>query len=105
MGRQTKRDSDSHSPLVKRVIAFDKGWSEAFPRAWALLGGSAEGVSEFRVMVKGANGTLVLLKRHSLDGGKEIIFGGGADLFGALESLEGNLKGGRWREDRPYGER
>jgi len=53
------------------------------------------------VYQRSENDILAVLKRISDDGSPQVCFGNGFDFVAALVGLEGALRAGKWRADRP----
>lgn len=75
--------------------------AEQLPSLYRVLVVNRSDFDRLTVYQRSQNDILAVLKRVSDDGSPEVCFGNGFDLVAALVGLEGSLRSGKWRADKP----
>jgi hypothetical protein len=53
-----------------------------------------------KITYRGNDEWLCIAKRYGGDGGLQVCFGGGSDVYSALSSLSASVREGRWKADK-----
>lgn len=74
---------------------------QELPQVAGLVRGSAEEFEFLKILHRGPNDVLAILKRYASDGTPQVLFGNGATFVDALYGLEGAFAANKWRKDTP----
>jgi len=94
-GKSGNGSEDNAFRVVSEALA------QQLPSLYRVLVVNRGDFDRLTVYQRSQDDILAVLKRVSADGSPEVCFGNGFDFVAALVGLEGSLKAGKWRADKP----
>lgn len=77
-------------------------FADLFPEMVARTDGQRGDLTEIRLTWKPNGDWLVVVKSHTEESGRRVLFTGGNDFIEALCNVESALRRGKWRADKPW---
>lgn len=88
------------SEYIHPSYEVGKAVAKHLPELHELFTDARTDLVNVKITYRGNDEWLCIGKRYGGDGGLQVCFGGGADVYSALSSLSASIREGRWKPDK-----